>query len=96
MRVSLEQLANEFSVTHGGTKKQSSEYIREIFVLIAENLEAGNEISIPGFGKFKVGESKARTGRNPKTGEEIQITAKRNPKFLAAKELKTAINGEWS
>jgi len=93
MRVSLDNLALDFSVAHGGTKKEAGEYIREIFGIIAENLEAGNEIVIPSFGKFKVGHSKARTGRNPKTGEEIAIAAKKGAKFVPAKELKIAVNG---
>lgn len=56
-----------------------------------EQLANGGEVSIPGIGKLTVAEKAARKGRNPATGEELDIPAKRVPKFVAAKALKDAV-----
>ena len=58
---------------------------------ITTALAKGEKVELRGFGTFKVKESKPRTGRNPKTGEEIQIPAKKVVKFTPAKELKARI-----
>ncbi len=58
---------------------------------IAKQLAAGNEIRLTGFGKFSAVERSAREGRNPKTGETMQIPAKTVPKFSAGAELKKAV-----
>lgn len=55
-------------------------------------LATGGEITLPGIGKLSVSKRAARTGRNPRTGEELQIAAKNAPKFTAAKALKDAVN----
>ena len=60
--------------------------------LIAEAV-AGGEISLPGFGKFKVKESPEREGRNPATGEKIKIAASKKLSFVPAKAIKDALNG---
>ncbi|MEI6135070.1 MAG: HU family DNA-binding protein [Desulfomonile sp.] len=73
------------------TKKQASEAIELIFTTVAEGLVAGDEISIPGFGKFSVALRKARTGLNPQTKEKIKIPETKAPKFSAAKALKDSI-----
>jgi integration host factor beta subunit len=59
---------------------------------VAEGLSRGERIDLRGFGAFAVAESKARTGRNPQTGEAIQIAARRVPKFKAGKELRDRVN----
>ena len=59
---------------------------------ITETMAQGEEVSLVGFGTFKVSERDARTGRNPKTGEEIQIAASKVPAFKAGKGLKEAVN----
>ena len=59
---------------------------------ITETMAQGEEVSLVGFGTFKVSERAARTGRNPKTGEEIQIAASKVPAFKAGKGLKEAVN----
>lgn len=59
--------------------------------VVAEQLAKGEEISLPGIGKLTVKEVAARKGRNPATGEEIDIPAKRKPAFSAAKALKDAV-----
>jgi nucleoid DNA-binding protein len=59
---------------------------------IEEALSQGEEVSLIGFGTFKVTERAARTGRNPKTGETMQISASKSPSFKAGKALKEACN----
>lgn len=73
------------------TKKQASEAINLIFDAVAEGLAAGDEISIPGFGKFSVVTRKARTGLNPQTKKKIKIPARKAAKFSAAKALKDSV-----
>ncbi len=60
--------------------------------IITETLAKGDTINLIGFGSFSVGERAARTGRNPKTGEELQIAASKAPKFTAGAKLKAAVN----
>jgi DNA-binding protein HU-beta len=60
---------------------------------ITESLASGHKVTLTGFGVFEVKASKARMGRNPKTGEEIEIAAKNTPKFRPGKTLKEAVNG---
>ncbi|MGA0128641.1 MAG: HU family DNA-binding protein [Burkholderiales bacterium] len=59
---------------------------------ISGALKSGDQVTIVGFGSFYVGERGARTGRNPRTGETIQISASKSPKFRAGKALKDAVN----
>ncbi len=59
---------------------------------ISGALKGGDQVTIVGFGSFYVGERGARTGRNPRTGETIQIAASKSPKFRAGKALKDAVN----
>ena len=58
---------------------------------IAEALAGGDEVSISGLGKFDAADRPARTGRNPKTGETVEIAARRAPRFKPAKALKDAL-----
>ena len=59
---------------------------------IEESLKKGEKTTIVGFGTFSVAERKARTGRNPRTGKEVKIAAKKVPKFSAGAPLKAALN----
>lgn len=59
---------------------------------ISKALQKGDTVAVIGFGSFVVRERAARTGRNPKTGEEIKIAASKNPVFKAGKALKDAVN----
>jgi len=59
---------------------------------ITEALKEGDQVSLIGFGTFKISERAARTGRNPQTGETIQIKASKSPSFKAGKALKDAVN----
>ena len=75
-----------------GTKKQAQEALDCVVSAITEGLEKGETVSLVGFGSFKVDYRSARKGRNPQTGEEMDIAAKRVPKFVAGKALKDAVN----
>lgn len=66
--------------------------VEAIFATIANALSSGNRVEIRGFGAFSVKEKSARTGRNPRTGEPVQIAAKNAIHFKAGKDLKTSIN----
>lgn len=73
------------------TKKQAAEAVEAIFDTIVKTMSRGEEVAIAGFGTFRVVKRAAREGRNPKTGEKIQIAASTKPKFRAAKVLKEAV-----
>ncbi len=73
------------------TKKHASEAIEMVFGAIKDVLVSGDEVSIPGFGKFSIVTRKARSGINPRTKEKISIDATKAPKFSAAKALKESI-----
>jgi len=77
--------------TVGLTKKQSTEYLESLASLAYKN--AKNTFTLPGLGKLVLVNRKARMGRNPATGEAIQIAAKRVVKFRVAKAAKDAILG---
>ena len=71
-----------------GTKKAAQEAVDTLFNEIKESIKKAEAVSIAGFGIFKIKERKARTGRNPKTGETIQIPAKKSVGFKPAKDFK--------
>jgi len=75
----------------GGTKVQAEEVVDGIFDAIAGTLKKGGEVSIAGFGIFSVKSRAARMARNPKTGEQVKVAAKKVPKFRPAKALKDAV-----
>lgn len=75
-----------------GTKKKAQEAVECIFSCITGSLERGEDAMFVGFGTFKVAERSARKGRNPQTGKEMQIKAKKVPKFVPGKALKEAVN----
>lgn len=75
-----------------GTQKQAKEAVDCVFDTITEALAGKDGVQIAGFGSFKVGERKARTGRNPQSGATIQIPARNVPKFVPGKALKDAVN----
>ena len=78
----------------GLTKKESVDVVEELFGLIKDTLEAGEKIKIAGFGNFEVKEKNDRRGRNPQTGEEITIEARRILTFKASTVLKQAVNAK--
>lgn len=80
-------------VAKSGLPRATAEtVVNSIFDDIAGALRRGDRVNISGFGSFTVTERKARTGRNPKTGETIEISASRSAKFRAGKGLKDSLN----
>ncbi|MBI2628244.1 MAG: HU family DNA-binding protein [Candidatus Niyogibacteria bacterium] len=75
----------------GGTKKAADEVVDMIFDSIAKELKKGGEVSISGFGIFIAKERAARTARNPRTGETVNVPAMKVPKFRASKTLKDEV-----
>lgn len=73
------------------TKKEALEILTWLSTEIVDNLKQGTQVKIVGLGTFKVRERKARTAINPKTGEKIELPAKRVPRFTPSKDLKEAI-----
>ena len=81
-------------VSEAGLTKVDCEKALNAFTKnITESLKTGNDVKILGFGNFTVKDRAARTGRNPRTGNEIQIAACKVPGFKAGKELKSTVNG---
>ncbi len=78
------------------TKKDAERLVEIVFESIIETLNHGEKIELRGFGSFRVRERGARRGRNPKTGDPVDIPAKRVPYFKPGKELKELINDEIS
>ncbi len=78
------------------TKKDAERLVEIVFESIIETLNNGEKIELRGFGSFRVRERGARRGRNPKTGDPVNIPAKRVPYFKPGKELKELINEEAS
>lgn len=76
----------------GFSKKDSETALGSVLASITNSLQKGNDVRLVGFGTFKVSARAARTGRNPRTGESIQIAASKVPTFKAGKELKEAVN----
>jgi DNA-binding protein HU-beta len=72
-------------------KDEAEKHLEAFTMAISEALKAGEEVQLPGFGKFYVREQKAREGRNPQSGEKMQIEARKVPAFKAGKALKESI-----
>jgi len=73
------------------TKKQAADIVDTVLNSIRESLKRREDVAISGFGTFRVKQTKARMGRNPKTGEAIQIPAKKKIAFRASKDLKSIL-----
>ena len=86
------ELAEHIAAEHDLNKSQAKMVVEAVFTAIVETAKKGEEVSIPGFGKFKVGSREARQGRNPATGEAIQIAASKKLAFMPAKQVKDAMN----
>jgi DNA-binding protein HU-beta len=85
------ELAKAVADETGLSSGQAKEAIEVTLEAIANELGAGNEVSLSGFGKFAISERSARTGRNPQTGETIQIAATKVPRFSASSQLKQTV-----
>ena len=78
----------------GFSKKEASELVELVFGALKNELQRGEKVKISGFGNFVVREKKPRVGRNPQTGEQITISARRVLTFRPSQVLKGLLNGE--
>jgi DNA-binding protein HU-beta len=85
-------LVNSISEQTGLTKTKSNQVVDVLTSVIAETLSKGEKVTLVGFGTFTTTDRNARKGRNPKTGEVIEIPAKRVAKFKAGSELTKNVN----
>ncbi|EJL34413.1 HU family DNA-binding protein [Novosphingobium sp. AP12] len=85
-------LAEKLAADHGMTKAEARKAVGGVFAAIAQAAADGGEVSLNGFGKFKVKDTPAREGRNPSTGATIQIGASKKPAFTPAKAVKDMLN----
>ena len=76
------------------SKQKAASAVDAVIDAIKGSLKTGEDVRLVGFGTFSVSNRAATTGRNPRTGEPIQIPASKQPKFKAGKELKEAVNGK--
>jgi DNA-binding protein HU-beta len=82
----------ERMVEHTDSPKSEAErHLQAFTTAVSEALKAGEEVQLPGFGKFYVREQKAREGRNPQSGQKMRIAARKVPAFRAGKSLKESI-----
>lgn len=87
------ELIEKIAISAGISKSAANNALIAALDNIVKALQKGQKVTLLGFGTFSVQERKARTGRNPKTGEVINVSASRAPKFTAGKALKSAIKG---
>ncbi len=86
------ELADHIATGHSLNKSQAKQVVEAVFAAIVDAAAKGDEVSVPGFGKFKVTSRDARQGRNPATGQTIQIAASKKLGFAPAKQVKDALN----
>jgi integration host factor subunit alpha len=89
--VTKAQLAEDLYQHIGLTKREAKCFIDEFFEEIKNSLESGEEVKLSGFGNFDLRDKNERPGRNPKTGEDVLITARRVVTFKAGQKLKAKV-----
>ena len=95
-KVTLAGLTARLSVRTGDTKRQTEDFLRELFALISDELEKGESVKVPGLGVFKSIEVEARKSVNVNTGEETMIPGHRKIVYMASKELSATVNEPFS
>ncbi len=88
------ELVEEVAQTTQLTKKDAELIVNTVFESIVQSLKEGKKIELRGFGSFRIRHRGARVGRNPKTGDRVDVPPKRIPYFKPGKELKDLINHE--
>jgi DNA-binding protein HU-beta len=88
------ELAAKVAEAHGVTRTQAKSIVDDVLRGIVDAAAGGEEVSLPGFGKFKVKETAERQGRNPSTGATIKIAASKKLAFTPAKAVKDSLNGQ--
>src|ERR1700674_114766 len=91
-RMTKADLIDEVSQLAELTRKDSEVIVETIFDSIVRSLRVGDKIEIRGFGSFRTRQRKPRVGRNPKTGDRVEVPAKKIPFFKPSKELKDLVN----
>ena len=87
------ELAAKLAEAHGVAKTQAKSIVDDFLKNIVDAAAGGQEVSLPGFGKFKIKETPEREGRNPANGEKIKIAASRKLIFSSVKAVKDLLNG---
>jgi DNA-binding protein HU-beta len=91
--VNKSELIQRVSDSSGLSKSEATKVLDGVIDTISGAVQQGEKVSIAGFGTFERRERAARTGRNPQTGEELQVAASKAPAFKPAKAFKDAVNG---
>jgi DNA-binding protein HU-beta len=86
------ELISAIAEQSGLTKANAEKALKAFQDVVTDELVKGSKVQLVGFGTFEVAEQAARTGRNPKTGKELTIPARKAPKFKAGKTLKDSVN----
>ena len=86
------ELISAVAEESGQTKADAERAVNAVIAVVKQTLKKGDDVRVVGFGTFSVRERSARSGRNPQTGETIQIAAAKVPSFKAGKALKDACN----
>lgn len=84
----VEKVATQINLT----KKQTEVIVNTVFQSITDSLAEGNKVELRGFGSFRIRERNPRVGRNPKSGEKVEVPAKKVPFFKAGKELREMVD----
>jgi len=84
----VERVANQINLT----KKQTEVVVNTVFSSITESLAEGNKVELRGFGSFRIRQRNARVGRNPKSGQKVEVPSKKVPFFKAGKELRELVD----
>ena len=87
-----DDLISKVARSIGISKSEAAKSVDAVFSSITNSLKGGNKVRLVGFGTFLITNRAATTGRNPRTGESIEIPAKKVPKFRAGKALKETVN----
>lgn len=90
--MNMTELKTTIAESTGLSQADADKALKAAFAAITDALKGGDAVNVLGFGSFSVGERAARMGRNPKTGEPIQIAASKAVKFKVGKALKDAVN----
>jgi DNA-binding protein HU-beta len=89
-----EELAEIVATEHGVSKAKARAIIRTFLNTIRNTVARGDKVTLVGFGLFQASVSKPRLGRNPRTGEVVEISEKCRPRFIASRTFKAAVSGE--
>jgi integration host factor subunit beta len=92
MKMTKAELVEKVSSQINLTKKQTEVVVNTVFQSITDSLSDGKKVELRGFGSFRIRERNARVGRNPKSGAQVDVPAKRVPFFKAGKDLRELVD----